>query len=165
MCGSRYCSFIWSKWWDIKSKIKTIYCRRFECLCPNNLEFSSASQVVSLLRSPTLWSDQTPWWIKMWQGKNKSGSIIERWCFLTGMKQVGVVWIWNALLWCSSHIFCNHTNGRVLNEKLYAHGIQKLIFLHIFTELFRKEFSSLVRINCSYFVPNTHPWHYFICII
>ena len=30
--------------------------------------------------------------------------------------------------------------------------MQKLIFLHLFTDLFHKDFSSLVRINCSYFM-------------
>ena len=31
------------------------------------------------------------------------------------------------------------------------HRIQKLLFLHLFTDLFRKDFSPLVRINRSYF--------------
>ena len=36
-------------------------------------------------------------------------------------------------------------NGRVLTEELYTHRIQ--IFLHLFTELFRKDVSPILRIT------------------
>ena len=39
-------------------------------------------------------------------------------------------------------------NGRVLNEKLYTRRIRKLyFFLFLFSKLFRKDYSSLVRRN------------------
>ena len=40
----------------------------------------------------------------------------------------------------------------MLNEELYTHRIQKLSFLHLFIELFRKDFSSLIRTNTAVFV-------------
>ena len=42
------------------------------------------------------------------------------------------------ILICCSNIFWNHTNGRVLNDELYTRSIQRLIFLHLFAELFCK---------------------------
>ena len=39
------------------------------------------------------------------------------------------------------------TYGIVLNEELYAHRFQKLIYLHLSTELFHVDFSSIVRRN------------------
>ena len=42
-------------------------------------------------------------------------------------------------------------NDRVLNKELYSHRIQTFLLLNLFTELFCKDFPSLVRIDYSYF--------------
>ena len=38
-------------------------------------------------------------------------------------------------------------HGRVLNGELYTHRTHKLIYLHFYTELFRKGFLLLIRTN------------------
>ena len=50
-------------------------------------------------------------------------------------------------------------NGRVLNKELYTQTIQTLVFLHLFTELFCKDVSSLIK-NCNYFTPRTHLYRF-----
>ena len=41
----------------------------------------------------------------------------------------------------------------LINTSLqHTHTNQQLFFLHLFTDLFCKDFSTFVRINCSYFV-------------
>ena len=47
----------------------------------------------------------------------------------------------------SSNIFWNHANGRVLNKEFYTCRMERLFFLHLFTELFHEDFSSLIRTN------------------
>ena len=45
-------------------------------------------------------------------------------------------------------IYSRITNGRVFTEKLFStHMIQKLFFLHLFTDLFCKDVSSFSMIN------------------
>ena len=39
------------------------------------------------------------------------------------------------------------TRGRVLKGELYTHGIPKLMYLHLRTELFHKDFLSFIRTN------------------
>ena len=52
---------------------------------------------------------------------------------------------------CTSNNIWNHANG-AQQGALY---IQKIIFLHLFTELFHKGISLLIRVNCSFLEHST----------
>ena len=39
------------------------------------------------------------------------------------------------------------TSGKVINGQLYVQRFQKLIYLHLLTELFYKDLSSIIRTN------------------
>ena len=59
---------------------------------------------------------------------------------------LGTMCSFHAYRWrfCGWHIiYWNHTNSRVLNEELYVHTVQKVFLLHLFTDLFRKDFTML----------------------
>ena len=47
------------------------------------------------------------------------------------------------------------TRGRVLNGEFYAQRFQKLIYLHLFTDCFHEEFSSIIVTNTVFTNTNT----------
>ena len=49
---------------------------------------------------------------------------------------------------CSRILKIDHAGNLVL----FLHRTSNLVFLHLFTELFCKNFSSFIRINCSYHI-------------
>ena len=53
-------------------------------------------------------------------------------------------------------LYSGIASGRVLNKELYAHRIEKSNFVHLFTDLFREDFSPLFGMTYSYFVPKTY---------
>ena len=45
----------------------------------------------------------------------------------------------------ADQIYWGGSNGRVLNKEFYTDIYQNMVFLHLFTDLFLKDFSLLVR--------------------
>ena len=47
----------------------------------------------------------------------------------------------------ADEVYSEIANDKVLTQDRHTQGIQKLSFLHLFTDLFHKDISSLLRIN------------------